>query len=135
MDPNRNETTAHLIARHPERLNILVTDIVSGATGWRRDDREARNIVVLRYGWTALNAADESLREINRPIAIGVPILRERFDAEALNRLGQPGAFVNVPDVLGIRKAVGDMRAAWGPLHVQDNSGLVADLHQGMWMG
>ena len=26
-----------------------------------------------------------------------------------------------------------ELRAAWGDLHVQDNSGLLPDLHQGMW--
>lgn len=135
MDPNRNETTAHLIARRPERLNILVTGFISGTTGWRRGDRRTSNAVVLRYGWTALDAEDESLRATNRPIAIDVPILRERFEDEALNRLGQPGAFVNVPDVDGIRRAIWVLQSFWGLLHVQDNSGLVPDLHQGMWVG
>jgi hypothetical protein len=34
-----------------------------------------------------------------------------------------------------IRQAVAGLRDAWGNLHVQDNSGLVPDLHQGKWNG
>jgi len=64
-----------------------------------------------------------------------VPLLADRWDPSELNRIGQPGAFVEAPNPDGIRAAVAKLREAWGPLHVQDNSGLVPDLHQGMWRG
>lgn len=37
--------------------------------------------------------------------------------------------------VEAMRAYVAELRAAWGPLHVQDNSGLVPDLDQGPWAG
>jgi hypothetical protein len=126
MDPNCREPIASRIARRPERLNILIT----GATGHIREPR-AHHAVCVRYGWSPL-PADAGL---DRPVAIGVPLLADRWDPSVLNRIGQPGAFVETPNPDGIRAAVAKLRAVWGALHVQDNSGLVPDLHQGMWRG
>lgn len=133
MLPTQCETTAQLIARRPERLNILVLAMVSGSRGWRRGRGQDGNPVLIRYGWSPLSR--DELAGIDRPVGILVPILGTRFDHSELNMIGQPGAFVSMPDIPGIRRAVAELRAAWGDLHVQDNSGLVPDLHQGMWQG
>lgn len=52
-----------------------------------------------------------------RPLVIAVPT-PERWDADAINNLGQPGASVLAPDWPAIREAVATLRAAHGPLPV-----------------
>ena len=119
--PAHDETLAELIARRPERLNILVTGFQAGtpAGGW---------VVHLRYGYSPLGEPIDQ-----RPVRAAV-VARERWDNAALNQLGQPGAFVSAPDPQEVRAAIAAIRAAWGNLHVQDNSGLVPDLDQGKFL-
>ena len=131
MDPNRDETTADLIARKPYRLNILIGRCIDW-NGSRYDSERpafAGNVVNLRYGWTALDMPDEA-----RPVSISVPG-SSKMDRDAINNANQPGAFVVVPDIAGIEQAVKRLQAMWGTMHVQDNSGHCSHLHQGMFQG
>lgn len=121
--PQHDETFAELIARRPERLNILVTARQS-APGC-----DSANVVHLRYGYTPLREPID-----HRAVRFGVT-MPERWDDTAPDQLGRPGAYVSVPDAASIRAAIAALRAAWGPLHVQDNSGAVPDLDQGKWRG
>lgn len=129
MDPNSSEPIEALIARRPHRLNILIT-ARAGETG----SRPAAHGVILRYGHTPVS--DTGGRVGGRRTKFAVRMLpREDYDAEAINAGGTQGAWRDVPDAQGIRAAVLALRQAWGHLHVQDNSGLVPDLHDGMWRG
>jgi hypothetical protein len=116
--PQHAETFADLIARRPERLNILVaaTETAPGlinATGRIVSDPRSANAVRVRYGWSPVEIDDDP-----RMTGVRVPALSS-----------------GAPDAAGIRAAVARLRAAWGPLHVQDNSRAVPDLDQGKWRG
>jgi hypothetical protein len=124
MNPYR-ESAAELIARKPGRLNILVSSLTSapgvmGAVRTISDPQHWHNVYV-RYGYTALGLGDDD----NRTTSIRVPVMRDRFDETAINSIGQPGAFVVVPDVRGLEGAVAQLKSVWGDIPVQDNSGLV----------
>jgi hypothetical protein len=111
------------------RLNILVT-----ARMGRVGQHPAVHGVLVREGYTPISADGGPV--MGRRTALTVPMLGERYDPDAVNALGQRGAFRDVPDVDGIRAAVAALRADWGPaLHVQDNSGLVPELDDGPWRG
>lgn len=113
MDPNTNETWAELIARRPERLNILIAARDHTLTS----DPHYFHRINLRYGYTEL--VDEGLPGETRCIggsAVYSPSMQ--LDADQ------------------IRAVVAEIRHDWGQdLHVQDNSGLVPDLHQGLFRG
>jgi hypothetical protein len=113
---------------NPNRLNILVTARM-GSVG----QNPAVHGVLVRYGYTPVS--DDGGPVAGRRAAITVPVLGECYDPDAVNALGQPGAFRDVPDVYGIRAAVAALRAEWGALPVQDNSGLVPELDDGPWRG
>lgn len=106
-----------LIARRPERLNILVTAInhrpgLIGPRGNIATDPATWNAVVLRYSYTAVDLPEGDARPTGR----GVPTLTDRT------------TWRDVPDVDGIRAAVAELQAVWGPIPVQDNSGAVPEL-------
>ena len=50
----------------------------------------------------------------------------ERRDAEAVNRMGRPGAYVTTVDADGIREAIAQLRAQYGDLPVFDPAGLAS---------
>lgn len=113
--PQHDETVADLVARHPERLNILVGGhTLTGPMSLALTRPAGAVAVRLRYGYTPVILGDDD----NRPVGCGVDGLPD-----------------GSPDLPGIRRAVMVLRAAWGMLHVQDNSGTVPDLDQGKWAG
>jgi hypothetical protein len=112
----------------PNRLNILVTARMGSA-----GQHPAAHRVLVRDGYTPVSADGGPV--MGRCAVIVVPMLGERYDPNAINALGQRGAFRDQPDVNGIRAAVAALREDWGPLHVQDNSGLVPELDNGLWRG
>ena len=101
-------------------LNILITrkQIAPTSTG---GDEFYRVHVRLNYTPVDWLPADDE-----RPVSIRVPLLGTRYDQNAVNLLGQRGATVDIPDVDGIKAAVTTLQTVWGPLPVQDNSGLLA---------
>lgn len=122
-DPYRNETVAELIQRKPGNLNILITALQSkpgliGSNGQIASQPQQWNAVYVRYSYTALQLPDDDTRPLGRAVPVGA----ERFDPQAINNMGNRGAFVAVPDREGIAAAVAELRAVWGDLPVQDNS-------------
>ena len=121
------ETSAQLVARRPQRLNILISKTFDGVNC---DGKAvAGNAVSVRYGWSILDQEQH-----DRPVCVHVPG-STTFDPEAINNIGQLGACVVRSDIAGIERVVAALREAWGNLHVQDNSGRCGHLHQGMFQG
>jgi hypothetical protein len=116
----------------PTRLNILIS---RPAEFMNSDCTKALfgPSIYVRYGY---QAADEN----DAPTGVSVfgrafASFGEVWSPDAINSLGNEGAYVNVYPVTEMRAFVAELRAAWGELHVQDNSGLLRDLHQGVWVG
>ena len=84
--------------------------------------------VVVRYSYSDPTDEEAAGRETGRRFAA----IEEVFDREVINSSGRPGAFKNVYPINDMRAYVAQLRAAWGDLHVQDNTGLLPDLDQGM---
>ena len=116
--------TTDLIDRHPEHFNILVSRYAGS-------NRAGEIQVAVRYKSSPLDPFNDI--DVDRPLAILVPPTGKKWDPEAINTANQKGAFCNVHDLDGIRKAVADLKAVWGDIHVQDNTGLVADINNGFW--
>jgi len=95
--------------------NILVTRPI-GAIGMPR----AGHVVAVRYNSMPIT---EEMSE-GRTFHVWVEMLPDVWDANAINRLGRRGAFREVQNAEGVKEAIATLQAAWGPLPVQDNSGL-----------
>lgn len=115
----------------PNRLNILI--------GCPLDDmrtpygRFTGLSVIVREGYSPLSeqaqahapAADHDPE--GRPYYVPIP-MKTVWDATAINNAGRPGGFRADVDVPAIERAVATLRAAWGDIPVQDNSGRCAHL-------
>ena len=90
-----------------------------------QDDRSGFNgvVVSVRYGYVE---ADENDAD-GRPLFVSL-VMPTIYDPQSLNNLGQRGAVRVDVDIPAIARAVGHLRAAWGPLPVQDNSGFCPHL-------
>lgn len=92
------------------RTNILICRSIDGV------DHEGKslvgNCVQLRDGYRAYDP----------PTALFVDG-QSVYDEAATNNLGTKGAFVVRSDIAGIEAAVATLRAQFGPVPVQDNSG------------
>lgn len=104
MDPNRNETFAALIVRKPGNLNILVRRQMIGHVMGQPHEW---HVVEVRYSYTPLLLEDDDLRLTWVTVRSG--------------------------DVSAVEDAISRLRETWGPLHVQDNVGVVPHLDQGRW--
>ena len=126
MDPYRHETMAELIVRKPGRLNIFVSRVECAPS----DDSipSKWHSVFVRYSYSELYLPGDE-----RPTRYVIPTLGDWFDPQAINNAGNKGGFRAVPDVAEIEAAIARLRDVWGPLHVQDHSGVVPHLDQGAW--
>ena len=110
-----------LISRPAEFMNADCTKTLFGPS------------IYVRYGWTDADErhAPDGVSVFGRAFAS----FGEVWSPDAINSIGDKGAFVNVFPVTEMRAFVAELRASWGELHVQDNSGLLRDLDQGLWAG
>jgi hypothetical protein len=100
------------------RINLLISRVM--------DDLHTANgrftgvVISARDGYTPL-ALDDARRG-GRPLSVSVR-MSTRWDNDAINNVGRRGASVVDLDVSAVETAVAQMRAAWGDVPVQDNSG------------
>ena len=113
------------------RLNILISRIMDSA---RTPYGQFSGVsVAVRHGYTvlserALDCAPKADRDpAGRPyfVSLRMPTI---WDPAAISNLGRPGAFRVDVDVPAIQAAVDTLRAAWGDIPVQDNSGRCSHL-------
>jgi hypothetical protein len=106
---------------HKNRFNILISRIMMDAQ--TPDGPFTGVVVVVRYGYVPADDRDANGRSLYVTLPMG-----EMWDPDAINNLHQPGAFRVDVDVPAIDAAVASLRAAWGDIPVQDNSGRCAHL-------
>ncbi len=108
-----------------DKLNILISQ-----PQWFLDTDGTRKfgpVICVRHSYCR-EIRDELLPDPETPSGQYFAATRETFDPEK-------GVYRNVYPTDKMRQFINDLRAAWGPLHVQDNSGLLPDLDQGYWPG
>lgn len=88
-------------------------------------------VVRVRYSFSAVT--DSDLPTPDAPIGRQFGKTSERWDPTMINSANNLGAFVNVYPIEEMRAYVAELRSVWGPLHVQDNTGLLPDCDQGPW--
>ena len=106
---------------HRNRFNVLIGKPYLGVP--TPDGPFTGVAVIVRYGYVPADEQDAN----GRPLFVSLP-MREMWDPNAINNLRQRGAFRVDMDVAAIEKAVATLRAAWGDIPVQDNSGRCAHL-------
>ncbi len=105
------------------RINLLICKVVDG----RRDiTRTFTGIsVIVRYGYSPMEHSFPEVAGKRIAIHLAFPT---KFDRSVVNNSGQLGASVVEVDVERIADAVARLRAEWGDVPVQDNSGRCAHL-------
>jgi hypothetical protein len=110
-----------------DRYNILISKVMDDLR--TADGTFTGLYLTVRWGYVPV--ADCPDRMIaGRPRGYPVPCTTG-YDFTAINNVGRPGASVVQVDRPAVERGLADLRAAWGDIPVQDNSGRFADLATG----
>lgn len=111
------------------RLNILIARPSEFLTEQGR--RAYGPCIVVRYSYSEVPL--DLWPTPDAPLGRGFAATSEVFDPNERNAAGSLGAYCNVYPLDDMRAFVAELRAVWGSLHVQDNTGLLPDLDQGLF--